>query len=106
MNMLLQKSSNRAAFFAWIAGELRRISQKRNKLAILQTFELKSGGATRSALVTAGKKYQVPLACLLTFFSTFVSPATYYRNVNRLAQHQRQNIVAQVGMVRCPVFIG
>jgi len=55
MNMLLQKSSNRSAFLAWLAGELRRLSQKRNKLAMLQTFELKTGGATRSALTTAGK---------------------------------------------------
>ena len=55
MNMLLQKSSNRSAFLAWLAGELRRISQKRNKLAILQTLELKSGGASRSALITGGK---------------------------------------------------
>ena len=56
MNLLLQKSANRSGFLAWLAGEFRLLSKKRNKLAMLQTFELKTGGATRSALTTAGKR--------------------------------------------------
>ena len=56
MNMLLQKSANHSAFLAWLAGEFRLLSKKRNKLAMLQTFEMKTGGATRSALTIAAKR--------------------------------------------------
>ena len=56
MALLLQMSHLRSQFLAWLAGEMRLLSQKRNKLAWLETLDLKTGGATTSALKMANKK--------------------------------------------------
>lgn len=54
--LLLTDPRIKLGFLAWLASELRRISQKNNKLAFLQTFELKMGGATRSSLASTALK--------------------------------------------------
>ena len=56
MALLLQMSQLRSQFLAWLAGEMRLLSQKRNKLAWLETLDLKTGGATTSALELAKTK--------------------------------------------------
>jgi len=56
MALLLQMTDLRSQFLAWLAGEMRLLSQKRNKLAWLETLQLKVGGATGSALKMSNKK--------------------------------------------------
>ena len=107
MNMLLQKSANHSAFLAWLAGEFRLLSKKRNKLAMLQTFEMKTGGATRSALTIAAKRSRYfCFSCFLLLLgpsfphrpiiakSTFLLNSNGYPFTTKLSQQLR------------PVFIG
>ena len=56
MALLLRMIDLRSQFLAWLAGEMRLLSQKRNKLAWLETLDLKIGGATGSALKMSNKK--------------------------------------------------
>ena len=54
--LLLTDPRIKFGFLAWLTADLRRLSQKNNKLAFLQTFELKMGGATRSSLASTALK--------------------------------------------------
>ena len=56
MDLLLRMTDLRSQFLARLAGEMRLLSQKRNKLAWLETLDLKFGGATISALKMSNKK--------------------------------------------------
>jgi len=56
MTSLLQMSDLRSQFLAWLASEMRFVSQKQNKLAWLETLDLKTGGASTSALKLSYKK--------------------------------------------------
>jgi len=49
-DMLLDMPRIRSPFVSWIATECKRLSQKRNKLAIHEAFRLKSSGLSRGAL--------------------------------------------------------
>ena len=49
-DMLLDMPRIRSPFVSWIAAECKRLSQKRNKLAIHEAFQLKSSGLSRGAL--------------------------------------------------------
>ena len=50
---LLSDPAIRAQFVSWIAARSRAISRKSNRLASLETLELKWGGASRSTLESA-----------------------------------------------------
>src|SRR4051794_19784663 len=105
MDMILKISSIRSAFLAWLAGEFRRLSQKQNKLAFHHTWELKTGGATRSSLTISGKKSRYSsLSSFTSLCSTFVSAPTYYRHANRLAIEQRNDTHLKVEMASQPVL--
>ena len=75
---------------------MRLLSQKQNKLAWLETLDLKIGGATSSALKLSNKKSRCIL--LLTYsLRTFVSKATYYRHLSNHVEQQQQTIQSQIG---------
>jgi len=56
MDLLLQITYLRRGFTSWLAAMMRLISQKRNRLAMLETLQLKAGGLTRSAHSDASLK--------------------------------------------------
>jgi hypothetical protein len=96
MASLLQMSHLRSQFLSWLAGEMRHLSQKRNKLAWLETLDLKTGGATGSALKIANKKSRcIPL--LSYCLRIFVSKATYYRQLSTHVEEQQEAIQSQIG---------
>ena len=95
MALLLQMTDLRSQFLAWLAGEMRLLSQKRNKLAWLETLELKTGGATSSALKMSNQKSRcIPL--LSYSVRIFVSKATYYRHLSSHVEQQHQAIHAKI----------
>ena len=96
MALLLQMSDLRSGFLAWLAGEMRLVSQKQNKLAWLETLDLKIGGASTSALKLSYKKTRcIPL--LSYSVRTFVSKATYYRHLSSHIEQQQQMIDSRIG---------
>ena len=60
-DMLLNMPRVRASFLARVTSECRRLSQKRNKLAVHEAFMLKAGGASRNSLQRSSS-----LACMLS----------------------------------------
>src|SRR5215467_8490994 len=84
-DMLLDMPRIRSTFVNWIAVECKRLSQKRNKLATHEAFQLKSSGLSRGGLDRTSSDIVHSVAILSC--RGVSSSATYYRHIRRDAGH-------------------
>ena len=55
-SIILEDHKLKLAFVSWLAGECRVVSRKRNRLALTESFLLKSGGSSRTSLTRSSAR--------------------------------------------------
>ena len=92
----------KSRFVSWVATECLEISQKRNRLALYNSFLLKAGGASQSALTHARKSFGYSSSPLTVVSRGLVHRSTANRRLRQESAASRASIPNAVDEDACP----